>query len=128
MIKIYADKKLLTEAETVLLSPWDAPEYPDKFMGKTVQSDANAKHAYHALSQIAFFDYEDNILNVQKIPSDAPIIVESAGGKSEIGKGLVIARHPKGEVLVFVHEDQDLQSLLRFAHRYCTRWIRLDVR
>ncbi len=127
MLKVYAGDEMLAEVETLLFVPFDAPEYPDKFRGETLQSPANAKHAYHALSQIALYDFEDGILEVRTVPADAPLSVKGDQTRGQVEKGLVITRSAEGKVMAFVHEGQDAKGLLKFAHRYCTRWIRLDI-
>jgi hypothetical protein len=127
MLKIFAGEKLLNEAETALLTPADAPEYPDKFRGETTQSAVNAKHAYHALAQIAFFDYEDKILEVVSVPPETVLTIRGEHTQGQVDEGLIVARDAQGKVRVFAHEGQDLFALLKFAHRYCTRWIRLDI-
>lgn len=125
--EILNQEKVLSSAQVVIVVPADAPEYPEKITSFTTESPANAKHAYHALSQIALVDFEDNILDFHHVPKGTSLIVRNKTVVKTIDRGLVITRDSQGKVHMFCHEDMDKYSLLKFAHRFCTRWIRLDI-
>jgi len=126
-IVVQAGEDVLAEADTVLLVPHDAPTYPDRMTGMLCGSLAQSKHTYHALSQIALYDYEDRILPVEEVARGVPLTVRKDEGEHVLENGLVILRSQGGAVRVLAHSGLDPRRLLVFANRHCTRWIRLDL-
>lgn len=115
------------DSDTLIFVPWDSPEFPQKLMGLTTQSPSMAKHAYHALSEIALVDFEDKVIEPIIIPEGQPITVHDKKCESPMEQGLVIARDLDGKIHILAHDHVDLYRLLKFANRHCTRWIRLDI-
>ena len=118
---------LLIKADTVILVPVDAPEYPGRLVGRVAGSEADAKHTFHALSQIALFDYEDKVMEVETVAQGHPLRICHAGGDLELDQGLLIVRDMSGQIRILAHQSTMVYDLLKFAHRHCTRWIRLDI-
>jgi hypothetical protein len=89
-------------------------------------SGPQAKHAFHALAQVVLIQYQDKELAVSG--AEDPILVEWDKTVNEIASGMAICRTSTGDVWVLAHRELPWRKLLDAAYRYCTRWIRLDVR
>ncbi len=126
-LKIRKGNEIIFLAETVIIVPSDAPDYPEKITCFCKGSPANAKHAYYTLSQIALMDFEEHALDMTDLPQGTVISLVKNSLEKSMDAGLVIARDTEGKVSVFAHENVDKYLLLKFANRYCTRWIRLDI-
>ena len=126
-LEVRTDDNLLTSAEVAILVPADAPDSPSKLTALVAGSDASAKHAFYALSQIALLSFEDEELPVHLIPSGEIMVVKKHETDTPVADGMIILRDTSGEVHVFAHDSVDCHRLLKFAHLHCTRWIRLDI-
>ncbi len=126
-MEIKDGENLLMKADTAILVPADSPDYPDRLTGCVAGSEADAKHTYHALSQIALYDYEDKVLEVETIQPGHPLRACNKGSDSSLDKGLIIVRDMSGKIRILAHRGVGVYDLLKFAHRHCTRWIRLDI-
>lgn len=115
------------EAKEAILVPANAQEYPDTLVCMIAGSPANAKHAYHTLSQIALYDFEDKVLAVQPVPKDGVIAVIGASETQNLSEGLIIYRDIESSIFAWAHNHLDTYPLIKFAHRQCTRWVRLDI-
>jgi hypothetical protein len=91
----------------------------------TVSQTSQSKHEFHALTQTALMLHEDHEL----IPISVPgaIQVSTADQTVTLGLGVLIGRLSTGEVVVFSNTVQPTRKYLEAAHRFCTRWIRLDL-
>ena len=54
-------------------------------------------------------------------------MISHPGGDLELNQGILIGRDMSGRIRVLVHLSAPVYDLLKFAHRHCTRWIRLDI-
>jgi hypothetical protein len=90
----------------------------------SVNTGTQAKHEFYALAQTAHMQFQDDELTLT--PVGSPIEVTVGHETFPIAAGLVLCRRASGGIEAFVHSDQSHQKLLDAAHRYCTRWIRLD--
>lgn len=89
------------------------------------ETNAQSKHSLHALSQMAFYQYQDNELEPAIMSGNCTV---TGGTISEtIDNGLIIVRQSNGIITILIHPDLKAKPLLEAAHRYCTRWIRLDI-
>jgi len=127
VIRIQEGERLLAEADAVILVPQEAPEYPDRLSGLVSGSGANEKHTYHALSQIALYDFQDRVLQVEEVPEGATLTVRLEDREGTLEAGLLVLRTLDGQIRAVAHRGLNVRSLLVFAHRHCTRWIRLDL-
>lgn len=125
LIRIETTDTLLSRGESVIVVPEISIKEPGYIQVFTVKDSAHAKHEYHAMAQMAYFQYQDEELEVQEVSS--PLSVVTAEETVSIEGGLVLSREPGGNFLVFVHESQNKKKLLEAAYRYCTRWVRLDI-
>lgn len=86
---------------------------------------AHAKHEFHALAQMAYFQYQDNELEIEIL--EGPLSVTLRGETETLAAGLALYRDLEGRFHVLMHEGQDARRLIEAANRFCTRWVRLDI-
>jgi hypothetical protein len=91
----------------------------------SVNIGTQAKHEFYALAETAYMQSQDDEIDLT--PVGSPIEVTVGHETFQIAAGLVLCRRVSGGIEAFVHSDQSHQKLLDAAHRYCTRWIRLDI-
>jgi hypothetical protein len=111
--------------ESVVLIPDIAIDEPGYIKAYTIKDSANAKHEYHAMAQMAYFQYQDDELEIIEV--DVPLRIKTAIEEISLESGMVLARKPDGEFKVIVHGMQNKKKLLEAGYRYCTRWVRLDI-
>jgi hypothetical protein len=127
IVEIREGDKQVAQAEAAILVPMDAPEMNEKMAMVIAGSSANAKHTFHALSEIALIDYEDHELVAELFPDGVSLSVAKGDDCMHVDFGIVIARDGQGKTRLFAHEGVDVYRLIKFAHRHCTRWVRLDI-
>lgn len=91
----------------------------------TVKDSGHAKHEYHAMAQMAYFQFQDDELEIVEI--DSPLKIIYGTETTEMDGGMVLYRDTGGSFQVLVHVEQNRKKLLEAAYRYCTRWVRLDI-
>jgi hypothetical protein len=90
----------------------------------SINAGPQTKHEFYALAQTAFMQFQDEDLAVFTV--EAPIRLE--GPESGVCEsGMAICRDLEGGLHVWAHRDLSQRKLLEAAHRFCTRWIRLDI-
>jgi hypothetical protein len=125
MISVYIGDEKISVCESVILIPERAVEEQGYIKVHTVKDSANAKHEYHAMAQMAYFQYQDDELEIRE--SDLPFIVQTAHKKIELESGLVLFREESGKFYALIHTLLNKKKLLEAGYRYCTRWVRLDI-
>jgi hypothetical protein len=116
----------IEDCETVIVVPEVAIREAGYVKTFTRKDSGYAKHEYHALSQMVFFQFQDDELEFHEI-DDSPLMISCGVEQIVSSDGLVIYRDLAGELHVLVHRLQNRKKLLETAYRYCTRWIRLDI-
>ena len=124
-ISIQSAEAVLDYCESVIIVPEIAIEEPGYIKSLSIKDSAHAKHEFHAMTQMAYFQFQDDELNIEEIDSSLTIIFGAQD--IELGGGMILCRNLKGEFRVFVHAVQNRKKLLEAAYRYCTRWVRLDI-
>lgn len=115
----------ITDCESVILVPEIALQEAGFIKTITVKDSGSAKHEYHALAQMAYFQYQDDELAI--VEADSPLIVISGSESGKIDSGMVLYRAMNGSFHVLSHGPHNKKKLLEAAYRYCTRWVRLDI-
>ena len=116
---------LIKDCESVILVPEIAVQEAGYIQTLTVKDSGHAKHEYHALAQMAYFQFQDDELEIVEI--DSPLKIIHGTETSEMDCGMVLYRDTGGSFHVLVHALQNRKKLLEAAYRYCTRWVRLDI-
>ena len=108
---LVSERALDTDGQIIMLSSNTGPQ---------------TKHEFYALAQMAFIQFQDDELDISAV--QGPIKVAWKDAVNQIEAGMAICRARDGTLSVMAHHDQPWRKLLEAAHRYCTRWIRMDVR
>jgi hypothetical protein len=94
---------------------------------RTVASNQStqSKHEFHALAQTALMLFEDREL----IPTSVDGVIEVTTDDQTLAldSGLLVGRLVTGDIVALSNADQSARKYLEAAHRFCTRWIRLDI-
>ncbi|RKZ92438.1 MAG: hypothetical protein DRQ43_09050 [Gammaproteobacteria bacterium] len=123
-ILITTDKGITVDCVSIIIVPEIALEEAGYIKMFTVKDAANAKHEYHAMAQMAYFQYQDEELDVKEYVSVTILCGEE---QIDLTDGMVICRDLIGEFHVLIHSEQNRKKILEAAYRYCTRWVRLDI-
>ncbi len=124
-IHIVAAALTVKDCESVIIVPEIAIAEGGYIKTFTTKDRAHAKHEFHALSQMAYFQFQDDELAIDEI--DSPLTISCGAEHVELSNGLVIYRDLAGQLHVLVHRLQNRKKLLETAYRHCTRWVRLDI-
>jgi len=124
-ILITSDDDILEDCVSIIIVPEIALTEAGYIKMFTVNDEANAKHEYHAMAQMAYFQYQDDELAVREIES--AVFISCGEEDVELSGGVIICRTQTGEFHVFIHAGQNRKKILEAAYRYCTRWVRLDI-
>lgn len=125
MISIRGGKVAIDDCETVIIVPQIAIGEAGYIKTHTRKESGNAKHAFHALAQMVYFQFQDGELAVIEI--DSPLTISDGSEHTELHDGLVFYRDLAGGLHILAHARQNNKKLLEAAYRYCTRWVRLDI-
>jgi hypothetical protein len=125
MISIHSPATTFDDCETAILIPEKAVNEAGYIQTFSVKESSNAKHEYHALAQMAYFQLQDDELDIREVAM--PLTVVTSDDRIELVGGMVICRSVAGEVYALVQAGQNRKKLLEAAYRWCTRWVRLDI-
>ncbi len=124
-IAIHGVKVTIADCETVIVVPEIAVKEAGYIKTYSCKESGNAKHAFHALAQMVYFQFQDEELEIVEI--DSPLTISDGRERTELDNGLVLCRDLAGKLHVLAHARQNRKKLLEAAYRYCTRWVRLDI-
>ncbi len=117
----------LAAGKTAILVPDRAIDEPGHIRTLPAAPNSTAKHDLHQLSQMALFDFEDAELTPRTVPDGVVLVARMDDEVMQLEDGLIVLREEDGTPLVIAREGAAIRALLSHAHRFCTRWIRLDV-
>jgi hypothetical protein len=83
------------------------------------------KHEFHALAQMALFQFEDRELT--PVVVKGKIRVKARSETLELDDGLLVGRLATGQIVLLINSSQRARKFLVAALRFCSRWIRLDL-
>jgi hypothetical protein len=119
----FADSRI--ECGSVIIIPEKAVEEAGYIRTMAAGASAHSKHAFHAMAQMALYQYEDGELVPETV--QGPLTVTGKDADEVLQAGMVIAVDALGGLRLIVHAGQNSKKLLEAAHRFCTRWVRLDI-
>ena len=125
MLKIYNEEQLIDSCTSAILVPEKALEEAGYIITMTSNNDASSKHEFHAMAQMAYFQFQDDELNVNDV--SGLIKIDSGERQEIVDTGLVLYRDADGGFHALVHGGLNKKKLLEAAYRFCTRWVRLDI-
>ena len=91
----------------------------------TTDSAAHSKHQFHAMTQIALFQFQEGELAVGT--ACGPLAVQWKDETVTMVAGIVLYLNSQGDLHLVGDPAQNASKLLQLAHRFCTRWVRLDI-
>lgn len=115
----------VSDCESVILVPLMALSEAGYIKTFTVKDSSHAKHEYHAMAQMAYFQFQDDELETEEI--EGPLRLCCKGEEIVVDDGIILCRDKDGKFQVLALGAPDRKKLLETAYRYCTRWIRLDI-
>ena len=115
----------VSDCESLILVPLRALEEAGYIKTFTVKDSSHAKHEFHAMAQMAYFQYQDDELEM--IETGSPVTICCRGEEIVVDEGMFLYRDTAGEFHAVVLGSPNRKKLLEAAYRYCTRWIRLDI-
>ena len=124
-ITLQAADRLISDCVMAILVPDIAIEEAGYIRTFTVDKSGHAKHAYHALAQMAYFQFQDGELEITEL--DSPLSITCGTETEEMNGGLLLYRDGEGAFQVLASGKESRKKLLETAYRYCTRWVRLDI-
>lgn len=125
LIRVESGQEILSSCESVIIVPEIAIKEPGYIKVFTIKDSAHAKHEYHAMAQMAYFQYQDDELDLQEVNSTITVVTNDES--VTVDGGMVLGREPAGKFLTFIQPSQNKKKLLEAGYRYCTRWVRLDI-
>ena len=124
-IQITSGEDIIADCVSIIIVPGIAIKEAGYIKMLTVKDAAQAKHEYHTMAQMAYFQFQDEELEIQEI--DSVITITCGEENMELSDGMIICRDQTGDFHVFIHVMQNRKKILEAAYRYCTRWVRLDI-
>ena len=124
-IVVRFDDVIMTDCSSAIIVPERSLREAGFIKTLTAHAHAHSKHEFQAMAQMAFYQFQDGELESTAVQG----IVTVEGGKDvkKLTAGMVIYRDQKGHFHLLVHEGQNVKKLLEATHRFCTRWVRLDI-
>lgn len=125
MLKIYNEEELIDQCVSVILVPEKAIDEAGYIITMTAKNDASSKHEFHAMAQMAYFQFQDDELSMKDVSGS--LAIESEDRRESVSNGLVLYRQSDGSFYALAHVGLNKKKLLEAAYRFCTRWVRLDI-
>ena len=83
------------------------------------------KHEFQALAQTGYYQFQDGELELWETPGTIEVVYGTA--REALEDGMVLVRGTDGAIGAVMHRTGRAKKLLEAAHRFCTRWVRLDI-
>ena len=115
----------VTECRSAIIIPERAILEAGYIRTMSTNADAHSKHEFYAMAQIAFSQFQDGELDIEAV--HGPLRVEWKSEVETIIAGLVVFLDTQGNFHLIAHSGQNAKKLLEVVHRFCTRWVRLDI-
>jgi hypothetical protein len=124
-ITIRFEDDRVTECSSAIIIPERAMIEAGYIKTLTTNSTAHSKHEFHAIAQIALTRFQDRELEVEAVYG--PLTIQWKSEIETITAGVVIILDTQGNLHLIGNSGQNVNKLLQLAHRFCTRWVRLDI-
>ena len=119
------DDVVVTDCTSAIIVPERAVSEAGYIKTLTANANAHSKHEFQAMAQTAYYQYQDDELEVTSVT--ATLHIELREEVETLAAGVVIYRDTGGEFHILAHAGQNVKKLLEAANRFCTRWVRLDI-
>lgn len=124
-IQLRAGTDIMAHCLCLLIIPARAVDEPGYIKPLHSSGPAASKHELHALAQTAYYQFQDDELQLEL--TGEPILVEAGAETESLEEGMVVLRDQSGAIRAVVNGDVSARRLLETANRFCTRWVRLDI-
>jgi len=124
-ITIFSTSLAIEDCESVIVVPANSVTEPGYIKALTVKGAAHAKHEFHAMAQMAYFQFQDEEL--ESLETNFLLTVAKDTERVQLSDGMVLYRNLAGEFFVIFYVGANRKKLLETVYRYCTRWVRLDI-
>jgi hypothetical protein len=125
MITISGHEIATLECANVIIAPKAALHQAGYIRTLTAEKEANAKHTFFALAQMAFFQYEDGEIKAEIF--GGRLAIRHGQNEEWLEDGLIICQDIEGLLRLLAHKETNVAKLLEATNRFCTRWVRLDI-
>lgn len=115
----------VTECSSAIIIPERAMIEAGYIRTLTTNSTAHSKHEFHAIAQIALSRFQDGDLEVETV--DGPFTIQWKNKIETITAGVAVLLDSQRKLHLIGNSVKNVNKLLQSAHRFCTRWIRLDI-
>ncbi len=115
----------IKDCVSAILVPDVALDEPGYIKTFSAQSGSHSKHEFQAMAQMAYYQFQDDELDLVAIDGEIQIFYQDT--LEEVATGMVIYRGDDGEFHVVIHDSLNKKKMLEATNRYCTRWVRLDI-
>lgn len=113
------------ECRSAILIPEEAAIEAGNIRTLTANPTAHSKHEFHALAQMALFQFQEGELKVEAV--HGAFNIQWKNEKETMTAGVVVLLDSQGTLHLISNSGRNVNKLLQLAHRFCTRWIRLDI-
>jgi hypothetical protein len=124
-ITIRFEDDTVTECSSAIIIPERAMIEAGYIRTLTTNSTAHSKHEFHTIAQIALSRFQDGELEVEAVYG--PLTIQWKNEIETITAGVVVFLDSQGKLHLIGNSGQNVNKLLQSAHRFCTRWVRLDI-
>jgi len=124
-ITIRFEDDTATECSSAIIIPERAMIEAGYIRTLTTNSTAHSKHEFHTIAQIALSRFQDGELEVEAVYG--PLTIQWKNEIETITAGVVVFLDSQGKLHLIGNSGQNVNKLLQSAHRFCTRWVRLDI-
>lgn len=118
------DPEHRVECDCLLIIPERAIE-EHGYIKALHRSAPGNKHEFQALAQTGYYQFQDDELELREAPG--PIEVVHGVQTEPLEDGMVLFRGTDGAIGAVMHRQGRAKKMLEAAHRFCTRWVRLDI-
>ncbi|MEE4242298.1 MAG: hypothetical protein V2I36_12595 [Desulfopila sp.] len=125
MLKIIMQDQVVEYCVSIIAVPEKAMQEAGYIQTFTENTTSSSKHEFHAMAQMAYYQYQDNEFSCEVVTG--PVVIESDGHKEQFDAAVVMARDRAGKYHAFIHDGLPVKKMLEAAFRFCTRWVRLDI-
>lgn len=116
---------IINDCVSIIIVPEKAIEEPGYIQAHTANNDSSSKHEFHAMAQMAYFQYQDDELDINVLADE--VTLEISDQNEIFSSCLVLYRDTKGSFHALMHNGINKKKILEVAYRFCTRWVRLDI-
>lgn len=125
MITVKSNGQILSECTSIIIVPQKGLEEAGYIQTLTVNRKGFSKHEFHALAQTAYFQFQDDELPVSIVKGS--LDVEADEFHEQFASAMIVYRNGQGSFGIFINDNLSTKKMLEAAHRYCSRWVRLDI-